>query len=239
MPVVYSIVRQYGYRLCGSIGIDQADLVQEGMLALVQAFNRYDPALGASFRTYAFPRIRGAIMDFLRDQIIVSRSFQLTKRAAERFHDQFYTEHGRQPSDAEYCAGLGITEAQWENTKLALVALMPPLSVDAPMKTYSHWQGNESVADLLLYSEPNVVEDLVERMETITEVRDALGKLPPMQQAALRGKYFTHTLARDTAKELDIKTERVTRLNRQGIEALRGLLGHLAPIDGAEHLPAS
>jgi RNA polymerase sigma factor for flagellar operon FliA len=219
------MVRQYGVFLCVILGIDQADLVQEGALALVQAFNRYDDSKGSTFRTFCSHRVRGAILDYLRDQRLVSRSFEYARRRAQDVDERYMRDFSRHPTTLEYCAELGYTEAQWQVMRLGINALLPMCNFENPIENEETGR-HVTVGDIMLI-DPNTVETLVERMETITEVRDALAKLPAAQEAALRGKYFDHSLAKETAAMLGVKPDRITRLNRQGLAALRESLAHL------------
>ena len=231
MFLVHAIVRQYGSGICASIGIEQADLVQEGAVALVHAANRFDSerGLGATFRSFCSHRVRGAIIDYLRAQKVASRSVLHAKLRSQELEERYMRAMNRMPTDNEYCSELGYEHAQWQVLRVAMNTLLPAMNFDSP----SHWNdysySDNTIGDIAL-ADPDAVEAMVERMETITEVRNALKKLPPAQEAALRGKYFDRTLARDTARVLGVKPDRITRLNRQGLAALRESLAHLRPV---------
>src|SRR5581483_7512381 len=77
------------------------DLVSHGLLALIEAVDRFDPRKGASFEQYAWTRVAGAIMDELRRQDWAPRSVRRTARAIERKRDAFYAREGTLPSDEE------------------------------------------------------------------------------------------------------------------------------------------
>lgn len=68
LPFVHSIARRLHSRRPEWL-LSHEDLVQEGMLALLRAQGRYDPARGCTFTTYAYPRIRGAMLDCIRRQL--------------------------------------------------------------------------------------------------------------------------------------------------------------------------
>jgi RNA polymerase sigma factor for flagellar operon FliA len=84
------------------------DLASAGLVALIEAVDRFEPAKGATFEQYAWTRVAGAIMDDLRRQDWASRSVRRTARQVERAKDDFYVKTGRFPSNEELAAKLEI-----------------------------------------------------------------------------------------------------------------------------------
>ena len=70
------------------------DLASAGLVALMEAVDRFDPAKGASFEQYAWTRVAGAIVDELRQQDWATRSVRRDARRIERARDSFYARHG-------------------------------------------------------------------------------------------------------------------------------------------------
>src|SRR6185312_5906932 len=85
------------------------DLVSCGLLALIAAVDRFDPAKGATFEQYAWTRVSGAIMDELRRQDWAPRSLRRSGRAIERAREEWQSRTGRAPSDQELARELEIT----------------------------------------------------------------------------------------------------------------------------------
>ena len=85
------------------------DLASAGLVALIEAVDRFDPAKGATFEQYAWTRVSGAIMDDLRRQDWAPRSVRRTARQVERARDDFYVKTGRFPTDEELAAKLEIS----------------------------------------------------------------------------------------------------------------------------------
>jgi RNA polymerase sigma factor for flagellar operon FliA len=84
------------------------DLVSCGLVALVEAVDRFDPQKGATFEQYAWTRVSGAIMDELRRQDWASRSARRLGRKIERTRDAWYAAHGRFPTEAELAEKLEL-----------------------------------------------------------------------------------------------------------------------------------
>jgi len=85
------------------------DLVSHGLVALIEAIDRFDPSRGATFEQYAWTRIAGAVIDELRRQDWASRSVRRTARTIERERDGFYAREGAAPNEAQLAASVCIS----------------------------------------------------------------------------------------------------------------------------------
>ena len=85
------------------------DLESAGLVALLEAIDRFDPAKGASFEQYGWTRVAGSLVDELRKQDWASRSVRREGRRIERARDSFFARHGLTPTEAELAAELGTT----------------------------------------------------------------------------------------------------------------------------------
>src|ERR687898_2150614 len=85
------------------------DLASAGLVALMEAVDRFDPAKGATFEQYAWTRVAGALVDELRKQDWASRSVRREGRRIERARDAFFARLGTMPTEAELAAELGTT----------------------------------------------------------------------------------------------------------------------------------
>jgi RNA polymerase sigma factor for flagellar operon FliA len=139
LVVHYSpLVKYVAGRLSAGLpnSIEQADLVSYGMFGLIDAINKFEPARGNKFETYAMSRIRGSIIDELRSIDWVPRSLRAKARAVEKAYTKLEHELLRTPSDAEVADELGTTEEELQNvfTQISffgLVALEETVSVGA------------------------------------------------------------------------------------------------------------
>ena len=89
--------------------VDQADLVSDGVLGLMDAVDKFEPERGLQFQTYAVTRIRGAIVDGLRSSDWVPRSVREKIRDITAAQTLLETRLGRSPSDAEIAAELDLS----------------------------------------------------------------------------------------------------------------------------------
>jgi RNA polymerase sigma factor for flagellar operon FliA len=91
---------------------DLDDLVSCGLLALVAAVDRFDPAKGATFEQYAWTRVSGAIVDELRRQDWAPRSVRRVGREIERTREKLTVRNGATPTDADVAHELAMTSAE-------------------------------------------------------------------------------------------------------------------------------
>ncbi|MCS7226308.1 MAG: sigma-70 family RNA polymerase sigma factor [Gloeomargarita sp. SKYB31] len=98
------------------------DLIQVGVLGLIQAIERFDVERGVAFSSFALPYVRGAIQHYLRDQgsllRLPRRWLELQQRAAQ-VSQQWRQAHGREPTVAELAQQLGITPQEWQEAQVA------------------------------------------------------------------------------------------------------------------------
>ena len=88
---------------------DLDDLASAGLVALLEAVDRFDPVKGASFEQYAWTRVAGALVDELRKQDWASRSVRREGRRIEQARDAFFARHGSCPTEGELAAELDTT----------------------------------------------------------------------------------------------------------------------------------
>ena len=106
------------------------DIVNEGLLTLAGAVDKFDPDKGIKFETYVSKRIRGAVIDLARRQDWVPRSVRRNARNIDQASSELFAELGRYPTDQEMARRLGITQNQYQED-LANSSMCNVLSLDA------------------------------------------------------------------------------------------------------------
>jgi RNA polymerase sigma factor for flagellar operon FliA len=105
-PLVKYVAGRLRTRMPESVDTD--DLVSDGVLGLMDAIERFEPARGLSFQTFAVPRIRGAIIDGMRSMDFVPRSVRDKLRVVQRARTSLEGRLGRMPDDVEVAREAGI-----------------------------------------------------------------------------------------------------------------------------------
>ena len=111
-PLVKRIAYHLMARLPSSVQVD--DLVQNGMIGLLDAIDRFEAGMGAQFETYAAQRVRGAMLDGLRENDWLPRSLRREFRKIENAIAQLEQEYGRPPSEVELAKALGVSLAEYQ-----------------------------------------------------------------------------------------------------------------------------
>lgn len=111
-PLVKRIAYHLMARLPSSVQVD--DLIQNGMVGLLDAMGRFESGMGAQFETYAAQRVRGAMLDGLRENDWLPRSLRRDFRRIEAAISQLEQENGRAPSEQELADSLGMTLVEYQ-----------------------------------------------------------------------------------------------------------------------------
>jgi RNA polymerase sigma factor for flagellar operon FliA len=112
--VVRHIAEREAHRLPRSVDVE--DLAQEGNFGLFDALDKFDPTRGTTFKTYCSTRVRGAMLDALRNLDWVPRLERQRTGQVERLRAEFREQHGREPSDAEVAELLDLDESDVQRT---------------------------------------------------------------------------------------------------------------------------
>lgn len=111
-PLVKRIAYHLMARLPSSVLVD--DLIQNGMMGLLEAMSRFESGMGAQFETYATQRIRGAMLDGLRENDWLPRNLRRDFRRIEMAITKLEQENGRSPSETELAAAMGMPLADYQ-----------------------------------------------------------------------------------------------------------------------------
>lgn len=213
-PLVKFIAGRVGAGLPASV--DGADLVSSGILGLIDAVERFDPAQGVKFETFASPRIRGAIYDGLRQLDWVPRGVRAKAREVQRAIAEFESANGRGPSDDELAGLLGIARPQLDGwlAEIASTTVGPlERALDA---------GIEPTA--LSGETPPAPATLVEAHELGAAVRAEIARLPEREQLVLSLYYDEGLTFAQIGRVLGVSESRVPQLHSKSVLHLRARL---------------
>lgn len=214
LPLVGHLAREAAARLPRHLDTD--DLVGAGALALVQAANAFDPSLGVPFARFATTRIRGAMIDQMRQRDWATRSVRSRARALATVSEQLTNALNRTPTDAELAAASGLSEAEVravrEGTDRAAVLSLDPLTVD-----------DEGLAANLedVGARP---DDALVAAERLGYLRDAIAELPERARFVVTGYYLENRPLTEIAEELKVTQSRASQLRAEGLDLLRQAL---------------
>lgn len=214
IPLVVSVARNYS-----NPRLEAEDLIQEGMIGLFTAVQRFDPERGFRFSTYATYWIKQRILRCLDKQgrmIRVPVDVGYAARKAQQLREQLAEELGREPALAELAPECGVSVAR---LKAVLECLEEPLPLDAPSEEDPSAPTLE-VADM---GRPAPIDALLDE-ERAREVECLLQVLSPRDRMVLEGRFGlrgrTVPLA-DMAQALSMTREGVRQIQRRALLKLR------------------
>ena len=197
-------------------GVETEDLEQVAGMALLKALERFDPARGFRFVTYAVPTITGDVRNYLRDRSGLMRMPRDTRQRLYQMtqeQERFEREHLRAPTATELAERMGIAPEAF----LALLSLRSQneaVSLDTPVGE----EGDTCLSDLL-----GSADDRFERMERSEWAQWLLSKVGETERELLTLRYRDGLGQRETAKRLGISQMQVSRLERRALSRLRAI----------------
>ncbi len=220
--LVQRIAHHLAARLPASV--DVGDLIQAGLIGLLEAARNYSGAHGASFETYAGIRIRGAMLDELRRSDWAPRSVHRRLREISAAMRTLEQQLGREPRDAEVCKLLDIPLSDYhQHVQDASQCLV--LSTSAR---------DDEDGDLDYPSTTDGPQKELERDEFRRELAEGIESLPKREQLVLSMYYNDEMNLREIGAVLDVSESRICQIHGQALLRLRAKLGDWAGQDGAE-----
>ncbi len=221
LPQVRLIARKIHERVPSSVAFD--DLLSAGVIGLIQAIDNFDAGQGVKLRTYAEFRIRGAILDSLREGDWAPRMKRKLARELEAAVTRAEQALGRAPEESEIAAQLGIPVEEYRD-KLNEVA-----ALDIGELQYARNE-NETPA-LLKYATSNEDSPAVtlERAELEKLIASAIDRIPGPERTVLSLYFFEELTLREIAEVMGIHLSRVSQIKSQAILRLRTAIARRWP----------
>ena len=216
MPLVKRLAHHMKAKLPPSVEVD--DLVQAGMIGLLDAINRYEETHGAQFETYAVLRIRGAMLDELRSSDWMPRSTRQNMRKVEQAMNTLQQQLGRPPSESEVAKSLKLSLADYQE--------MLGDSGGHQLLYYEDFhddEGGDSFLDRHAVDDADPLKSLLDTDFRQTVI-DAIDALPPREKM-LMGLYYEEELnLKEIGAVMGVSESRVSQLHTQAVARLRTYL---------------
>jgi len=220
VPLVKRIAYHLMARLPASVQFD--DLVQNGMLGLLDAMDRYQEGFGAQFETYATQRVRGAMLDGLRENDWLPRNLRRELRRIEGAINQLEHAHGRAPSERELAEALGVSLEDYQKTlheaRGHQLVYFDDFAGDGEEGFLErHFTDNDA-------DPANILEDKKIK-ETLVA---AISRLPERERLMMALYYEQELNLREIGEVMGVTESRVCQLHSQAIARLRSqIVGEL------------
>lgn len=220
-PLIKYIAQKIAARLPSNIDLD--DLFSAGVIGLMDAIDKYDPGRDNKFKTYAEFRIRGAILDELRNQDWVPRSVRETNKREERARYELEQKLGRPPTDKETATHLEISLEEFHEksgrTRVSMLSLEELGGVHSgDKKSLLECLENPNSKNPFTMLKAKGVRDII--LKTVEE-------LPEKQKLVLSLYYYEDLNLKEIGKILDVTESRVSQLHTQAVQKMRAKLKNL------------
>lgn len=221
----YPLVRRIAFGMASRFPacVDGEDLVNIGMIGLIDAVDRFEPDRGASFAGYVRIRVQGAIVDEMRKNDWVPRSVRDRGDRIAVGRDELAGRLGREPTDPELAKHLGVSESRLAELR-DRAAIHHVVSLDdgtdedhGPVNAVAH--GGEGPAEA------------AEAESFRVRVRSIVGELPERERMIVELYYFKELGFKEIGQLLGVTESRVSQLHTRVIQRLRARIQDLGGID--------
>jgi RNA polymerase sigma factor for flagellar operon FliA len=222
LPLIKHIAHRVATRLPSHIEI--RDLINAGVLGLLDAIDKFEPERNVKFKTYAEVRIRGAMLDSLRNLDWAPRSLRKKSKDLERTYADLSQKLGRPATDEEVSKAMGEELEDFH----ALIDQLHGLTIGS----FESLSDGEDGDSYLNYYPDDGSNDPYARFET-TELKkllvDTIRQLPEREQMVLSLYYFEEFTMKEIGTILAVNESRVSQLHTKAMLRLRGKLGKMMP----------
>jgi RNA polymerase sigma factor for flagellar operon FliA len=199
--------------------VDQADLVSYGMFGLIDALEKFEPARGNKFETYAIPRIKGAIIDELRAMDWVPRSVRFKAREIEKAYADLESIHKRAPTEREIAERLGVTLRELHEV-INQISFVQVLQLDEILSVGSDRGEQVSLLDTLADRSVDPTTGL-EGQETRGMLAAAINSLSEREKIVVTLYYFEGLTLAEIGEILGVTESRVCQIHTKAVGQLR------------------
>ena len=229
LPFVEALARRMAATMPHSI--DVSDLVQDGVIGLIDAAHRFDDSRGIKFETFAERRIRGAMIDALRKDAW-PRGVSRVRRELEAAREKLRLSLGHEPSLADLAQAIGSDEKRLGKT----IVRINTIESTSPFSSAENVDEAQLPA-VLVPAEPERPDLQYERDEVKNRVRNAIATLPVREQKVIALYYYNEVTMKDIGTELGVNESRVSQLHARAIRRLKEALGaEITPVAASQVL---
>ncbi len=209
------LVKRIAYHLMTRLPptVQVEDLIQSGMIGLLEAAKNYDASQGASFETYAGIRIRGSMLDEIRKGDWAPRSLHRKVREVTKAISEIEAETGRDAKDAEVAERLEITLDEYYQ-------IIQHASGHRMFSFEDLVTGEEGISESLV-DHGEVPADQVEKEKFRTALAEAISTLPDRERLVMSLYYEKELNLRETGEVLGVSESRVCQIHSQALVRLK------------------
>jgi len=203
--------------------VEEADLISYGLGGLISAIERFDTSREIKFETYAITRIRGAIIDELRNLDWVPRSVRARAREIERANMKLEARLQRAPTDEEMAGELDMSIAEFQESLLQ-ISNSTIVALDELWNVADATGDQVSLLDTLADRDAPDPQQLVDESELRDRIADAIAALPEREKLVVALYYYENLTLREIGEVLGVTESRISQLHTKAVLRLRSKL---------------
>ncbi len=194
------------------------DLVGYGAFGLIDAIEKFDISKGVKFETYASFRIRGSIIDSIRDLDWVPRSLRQKNKELEKVYVEIENEVGHSATDREVAEKMGISMAEFYK-------LLNDVNVSSMMSLEEFMEQNyDRGIEILNDNNEDKPETALENVEIKELLIDSIDKLPEKEKSVITFYYFEELTLKEISAIMNVTESRISQLHTKALLRMRGKL---------------
>ena len=217
-PLVKYLAERLSARLPASIEVD--DLINTGVLGLIDAIDKFVPDRGVKFKTYAEFRIRGAMLDYLRRQDWAPRSMRRKERHLANTFRELEQKLKRPASHDEVANELGISIDEFND----LMTKARGLSLLSLNRSFGDEEDGRELSETIPDDSERTPFELLKKQEIRNLLAKQIDALPEKEKMVVSLYYYNELTMKEIGNILGITESRVSQLNSSAILRLRGCL---------------
>ncbi|HEV2691286.1 MAG TPA: FliA/WhiG family RNA polymerase sigma factor [Verrucomicrobiae bacterium] len=219
LPLVGAILN----RLAGTLpdAVDRQDLYSAGLLGLLAALRKFNPATGVPFDSYARQRIRGAMLDEIRRMDWVPRAIRAKARQFQMAYSRLEQELGRSPTRAESAQALEMTMTEYDEL---IEEIRPAQFINLDSAGDSEQEGDTALGEV--FAQPDQISPFEQTSSTELKqiILAKLRQMPQIQQRVLTLYYIEGLYLHEIATTLKLTEGRICQIHSQALQVLRGYM---------------
>ncbi len=201
------------------VHIELDDLIHAGTMGLFDAATKYREDKDVMFPTYAKHRIRGAILDSMRQSDWASRDLRKRYKEMEKITSELTTKLGRTPTEAEVAKEMGLDSRRWQ-------ALMVDFrSLNAAATQVYQYDGDDQLAPEIPAAPAQAPDRLFARTQLREKLGTAIDTLPVRYQQVVKMYYEQDMTMKEIGTALKVNESRVSQMHKSALERMQAALG--------------
>jgi RNA polymerase sigma factor for flagellar operon FliA len=217
-PLIKYIANRIAARL--PVHIDIQDMINSGVLGLMDAIEKFDPDKGVKFETYAEYRVKGSILDSLRAMDWVPRSVRKVATILENTYVDLEKRHGRPATDEEVAAAMDVGVERLHKI-VNRVSSVSMVSLERDPKSSG---SKHSLLDKLMDEDTTTAFDKIDSEELRDLLANHIERMPGKEKQVISLYYYNELTMKEIGKILKLTESRVSQIHTKAVIRLRGKL---------------